>query len=250
MEFTIIAIVVLFFLGRKLNNHTWLQATCFAGTFLAAIALFVAFLGINRFIGFICACVLTYALIFLATHTAPVSSNKVDEKDVEQFAELIRFVSFAQKLAPLARGNYGIRIVYEFRENSIGGNRLYATFGFYDFDEIRFAREFALEGRTNMVHHYYEDITQRAELDQKDWPYRIDAYDFSDVLCGKYGDYFTVIPDSNEDIYAFKIVGGFDSRNALQVSTIVSNLLKAQFPSLQIEKEYAHKDSMQITIKL
>lgn len=77
----------------------------------------------------------------------------------------------------------------------------------------------------------------------------MDAYSFSDVLCGKFGDYFTVIPDSNEDIYTFKVIGGYDSRNALLVSTIISNIIKLHFPGLQRKKD-ATQYAVQICIGL
>jgi len=152
-------------------------------------------------------------------------------------------------------GNYGICISYEAPEKGQYTSRLYATFGFYDFDEIRFAREYAIGSSgapVNMIQYYYKNISEQAGLTQQDWPYGIDQYDFVDVLRGTYCEsYFTLIPDDyNDDIFTFKVVGGIDSRNAAQVSNAVINVLKSQFPELQFSKNHTTPYSMGIKISI
>lgn len=176
-------------------------------------------------------------------------------QDIKKYEQLIRFVSFAKKIKPLTGGNYGIYISYDAPGQSEYISRLYATLGFYDFDEIRFAREFAIgssSAAVNMIQHYYNNISEQAGLNQQDWPYGIDAYGFADVLRGTYYEsYFTLIPDEyNDDIFTFKVVGGIDSRNATQVSNAVMNVLKSQFPELQISKNYTTPYSMGIKIQI
>lgn len=176
-------------------------------------------------------------------------------QDVEKYKQLISFVSFAKKIKPLTGGNYGIFISYDAPGQNEYTSRLYATFGFYDFNEIKFAREFAIGSSSapvNMVQHYYKIISEQAGLNQHDWPYGIDEYDFTEVLRGTFCEsYFTLIPDDyNDDIFTFKVVGGIDSRNAAQVSDAVINVLKSQFPELQPSKNHTTAYSMGIKIQI
>lgn len=205
MGFTIIMIVALFLLGRKLKGHTWLQAICFTGMLIATIILCSYYFSWHWFIGLICACALTYGLMLLSIHSN--MRTKVAQEDVERFEELIRFVSFVNKIAPMVGVNWGIDIQYELQQHS-ASNPLYATFTSYDFDEIRFGRECVLNGVKVMGSYYYKEITKAAGLEQEDWPYKIDGDDFTDVLCGQFGDLFTVIPTDDEDRYILRVKGG------------------------------------------
>lgn len=176
-------------------------------------------------------------------------------QESSRYRELIRFIAFAKKIKPMLGGNYGIYVSYEAPEKGQYTSRLYATFGFYDFNEIGFAREYAIGSSSapvNMVQHYYRDISNRVGLSEQDWPYGIDAYDFAEVLRGTYCEsFFTLIPDeSNEDIFKFSVVGGTDSRNAAQVSNVILGVLNDRFPELEITKNHATPYSMGITIKI
>lgn len=176
-------------------------------------------------------------------------------QDTKKYEQLIRFISFAKKIKPLTGGNYGIHISYDAPGQNECISRLYATLGFYDFDEIRFAREYAIGSSgapVNMIQYYYKNISEQAGLTQQDWPYGIDQYDFVDVLRGTYCEsYFTLIPDDyNDDIFTFKVVGGIDSRNAAQVSNAVINVLESQFPELQFSKNHTTPYSMGIKISI
>lgn len=176
-------------------------------------------------------------------------------QDIEKYMQLIRFISFSKKIKPLTGGNYGIYISYDAPGQNEYTSRLYATLGFYDFDEIRFAREYAIGSNSapvSMIQYYYKRISEQAGLTQQDWPYGIDAYDFNDVLRGTYCEsYFALIPDEyNNDIFKFKVVGGIDSRNAAQVSNAVINVLKLEFPELQVSKNHTTPYSMGITIQI
>ena len=180
------------------------------------------------------------------------SSNP--SQDIKKYEQLIRFVSFVKKIKPLTGGNYGVIVSYDAPQNGYSG-RLYATFGFYDFNEIRFAREYAIgssRAPVNMVQAYYNSISKDAGLAQEDWPYGIDASDFEDVLRGTFcQSFFSLIPDDyDDDIFTFKVVGGIESRNATQVSNIVFNILKSKFPELHISKNFATPYSMSIQIKI
>lgn len=185
-------------------------------------------------------------------------SESIDiSQEVERYQQLIRFVSFVKKIKPLTGGNYGgIRILYEVPQKNERLSTVYATFKFYDFDEIRFAREDALNSSTEthaqMVKFYYKRINERAGLSRYDWPFGIDAVDFAEVLLGTYGEsYFTLIPDKyRDDIFTFKVSGGIDSRNAIQVTDAVINVLKSHFPELQIAKNHVTPYSMDITIQI
>lgn len=176
-------------------------------------------------------------------------------QDIEKYKQLIRFITFAKRIKPLTGGNYGIYISYDTPGQNEYTSRLYATLGFYDFDEIKFAREDAIGSSSapvSMVQYYYKKISEEAGLNQQDWPYGIDAYDFADVLRGTYCEsYFTLIPDDyNDDIFKFKVVGGIDARNATQVSNVIINVLKSQFPELQISKNHTTPYSMGINIQI
>ena len=180
------------------------------------------------------------------------SSNLLE--DTNKYKELIRFISFVKKTKPLMGGNYGIFITYEAPRAGEYTSRLYATIGFCDFKEIQFAREYATgvsRAPGNMVHLYYKQICERAALKQQDWPYAIDEYDFARVLCGDFYDYFTLIPDdNNDDIFEFRVAGGTDARNAVLVFNAVMNVLKAQFPELKISKNHATPYSMGIKVEI
>lgn len=182
------------------------------------------------------------------------SSNRVQE--IDKYRELIRFIAFCQKTKPLLGGNYDIFILYNAPEKGQYSSRMYATFGFYDFDEIKFAREHAIRSSAGidaqMVQFYYKQISDHLELNQQDWPYGIDAYDFAEVLRGTFCEsFFILIPDEfNDDIFQFKVVGGSDSRNAIQVCNVVLDVLKDRFPELHIVKNHATPYSMGITIKI
>lgn len=176
-------------------------------------------------------------------------------QDIEKYEQLIRFISFAKKIKPLTGGNYGIYISYDAPGQNEYTSRLYATLGFYDFDEIKFARKYAIGSTSapvNMIQSYYEKINEQAGLARQDWPYGIDACDFADVLRGTFCEsYFALIPDEyNEDIFKFKVVGGIDSRNAAQVSNAVTNVLKMKFPDFQVSNNHTTPYSMGITIQI
>lgn len=72
MGLTILVIVVLFFLGRKLKGHSWLQAICFTGMLIASIVLCTYYFSLPGAVGFLCGGV----LIFLTMLTAPTSSDE------------------------------------------------------------------------------------------------------------------------------------------------------------------------------
>lgn len=192
---------------------------------------------------------------------APVKNNSISKrvntpKVAGKYAELVRFVAFAQNIAPLAKGNYGLRITYDEPKGNELTSRVWATFGFYDFNEIEFARQFALDpsGReicSSMVHSYYKDICEKAGLEESDWPFGIDKFDFSRVLRDEFYDLFKVIPDNNtDDTFTFKVACGTSGRNALIVYNEVANMLKTYFPKLQAKKNHATRESMMICIPL
>lgn len=177
------------------------------------------------------------------------------ENDSKTYAELIRFIKFIKKVKPLAGGVYTMYIQYEAPEPNKGvySSRVYATVGFYDFDDIEFARrECVTPSKMSkmMIPFYYKSISNKAGLTQADWPYGIDEFDFADVLRGTFvSSYFTFIPDSsNDSIFELKVVGGSDSRNASQVYNSIYNLLKSNFPELSINKNHAYSHSMCITV--
>ena len=176
-------------------------------------------------------------------------------QDIERYKQLICFISFAKKIKPLTGGNYGIDISYDAPGQNEYTSSLRVALGFYDFNEITFARQYAIGSSSapvNMVQHYYNTISEKAGLNRQDWPYGINAYDFADVLRGSYGEsYFTLSPDNyDDDVFTFKLVGGIDSRNAIQVSNAVINVIKSQFPELQISKNHTTPYSMGIKILL
>lgn len=176
-------------------------------------------------------------------------------KESEKFRELIGFVSFVRKTKPLTGGNYGIYISYNTPGQNEYISNVYATFGFYDFNEIKYARDFAINSyndSTNMVHFYYKNISERAGLSREDWPYGIDEYDFREVLQGVFGkDRFIVIPDEYDaDVFTFKVAGGFDTRNASQVSGSVFYVLKSYFPELQISQHNTTPYTMGIKVQI
>lgn len=194
-------------------------------------------------------------MVFFDAIFGKKSNTTSISQDNQKFEQLICFISFAKRIKPLTGGNYGIYISYEAPGQSEYTSRLYATLGFYDFDEIAFARKYAIgssSAPTNMIQYYYESISEQAGLNRQDWPYGIDAYDFADVLRGTFCEsFFTLIPDEyNDDIFTFKVVGGIDSRNAVQVSNAVINVLKSNFPELQISKNHTTPYSMGIKITI
>ncbi len=186
-------------------------------------------------------------------------SRNSDEsgKYAEYYRELIRFVDFAKKVKPLADVVFNMYVEYRAPEPDKGvyTSRVSASLNFCDFDEIEFAREAAFsssEVMRKMVPFYYREISKKAGLSQNDWPFCIDESDFEAVLRGTYANsFFELIPDDrSDDIYTFKISGGIDSRNALQVYNTVNNLLKSNFPELQITKNIATPYYMGITIQI
>lgn len=182
------------------------------------------------------------------------NENVNDSRDYEKYKELVRFISFSRKIKQLTGGNYGIYISYDTPDKGHIGH-CYATFGFYDFNEIKFAREQAISSPSapiNMVGYYYKKICEQAGLNRQDWPYAIDEYDFADVMRGTFCEsFFTLIPDEyNDDIFTFKVTGGIDSCNAIQVSNLVINLIKSKFPELQITRNHATSASMGIHIQI
>lgn len=192
---------------------------------------------------------------FLETLFGRKSESVNIAQDMDKYSELICFVSFAKKTKALTGGNYGMYISYDAPGQNEHTSCLYATLGFYDFEEIRFARECAIDSSIDsvkMIRYYYKKISEKAGLNQRDWPYGIDEYGFADVLTGNYyKSYFTLIPHkNNDDIFTFRVVGGIDSRNAVHVSNAVINLLKTQFPELQILDNFATRYSMGLKIQI
>lgn len=104
MWFTIIVIAVLFFLGRKLNNHSLLQGICFTGIFCAATILFSYFLSMHWFIGFVCACVLMLTLMFLAILTAPADSDQESKSIEESLDNLAKSMGSSEGKQNLSNG--------------------------------------------------------------------------------------------------------------------------------------------------
>lgn len=172
--------------------------------------------------------------------------------ETKRYNELIRFIKFCKQIKSLTGNNYGLNVTYHAPEKGYTGTA-YATFKFCDFNEIRFAREYAFNGNfARMVQHYYKTISEAAGLERSDWPYNIDADDFLDVLNGSFcQEYFTLIPDEyNDDIFTFKVVGGFDGRNALQVSNVIQTIVKSSFPELKVTNNHATQYSMGIIIQI
>lgn len=176
-------------------------------------------------------------------------------QDTERYRELLRFIAFSQKIKPLVGGNYGIFITYEAPRQNEFASQLYATFGFYNFNHVKYARGFvnkSSQDSTMMAKFYYNEISKQADLCRQDWPYGIDACDFLNVLRGTFcQSYFILNPDDHDDdIFSFKVVGGVDFRNATQVSNAVINVLKTKFPTLQISKNHTSLSSMGIKVQI
>lgn len=178
------------------------------------------------------------------------SRGSISNEDLSKYPQLIRFVAFCKKIAPLAGGNYGLIITYDASDEGYMRD-LHATFTFYDINEVLFARHFAMEHFQVMVQHYYDIISNRAALTQTDWPYGIDASGFGDVLRGEYiGNKFSIIQDAgDEDIHTFKVVVGCDGTNALRVQKQVVDILKNKFPELKVD-QFATKYHMNIRITI
>lgn len=182
------------------------------------------------------------------------------EKYAESYKELIRFIRFAKKIKPLADVIFSMYVEYRAPEPNKGvyTSRVSASLNFCDFNEITFAREAALsssEVMRKLVPLYYRDISKAAGLSQNDWPFGIDEYDFERVLCGTFGTseelFVELIPDEHfDDVFTFKVWGGVDSRNALQVYNTANNLLKSNFPELQITKNIATPYYMRMSIQI
>lgn len=181
------------------------------------------------------------------------------EKDSVHCNELIRFISFAQKTKPLMKGNYGIKVKYsrpKHEENKYTGD-ICAEFGFWDFNHIGFARDFALKASQSelnkrMVQIYYDSINKDAGLTPDDWPYRMDVYDFGRMLTNsdEFGLY-SLIPDQySDDIFTMKIKGGFASQNGALAYNLVEAECRKHFPNLNIKKTYANVDGFHFTISI
>ena len=211
-----------------------------------------------KIILFIAIIYIIYRVIKNSKSNNKSASNSTNlSEDLKKYKQLICFIKFVKKVKPLMGGCYDMYISYTApnRAQSEYSSRINASLGFYDFDEIRFAREYATKPSSvsaMMIKNYYNQISERANLEQSDWPYSIDVYDFADFLRGSYcQDYFCLIPDDyNDDIFTFKVYGGIDSRSGVQVSKAVINVLKHSFPELEIKPGFASSTSMSIAVKI
>ena len=91
-------------------------------------------------------------------------------QDIERYKQLICFISFAKKIKPLTGGNYGIDISYDAPGQNEYTSSLRVALGFYDFNEITFARQYAIGSSSapvNMVQHYYNTISEKAGLNRQ-----------------------------------------------------------------------------------
>lgn len=86
MGLTIAIIVVLFFLGRKLNHRGWLQATCFFGMLIATVVLCTGYFSLPAAVGYISWGV----LLFLAKLTAPADSDQESQSIEESLDDLAK----------------------------------------------------------------------------------------------------------------------------------------------------------------
>lgn len=182
---------------------------------------------------------------------------ETNTEEAKRYRQLLHFVSFAKKIKHLTGGINCITVIYEspIKQHNEYVSSLYATFEFCDFNEIKFAREYAVgsdNAPVNMVKTYYKIISERAGLTREDWPYEIDELDFADMLrgTGSIATYFTLIPGHHEDVFSFKVNGGHDTRSATQVYKTITKLLKAHFPELQITKRHVKPELMIATIQI
>lgn len=159
--------------------------------------------------------------------------------------ELIRLISFAQKTKPLMGGNYGITVTYDRPRYDRGEyvSRIKAEFGFYDFDCIRFAREYAIgavqnEVTANMVRFYYDKICSEANLTPNDWPYKMDIYDFTRMIANtdQFGLYSLIPHASDEDIFTIRIWAGSSAESGVTVYKSIEKDILDHFPYLYITK--------------
>lgn len=186
-------------------------------------------------------------------------SSSTGQKEEVYCPELIRLIAFAQKTKPLAGGNYGIKVSYSApnRSQSQYTSPIIAEFGFYDFDYIKFARDYAFSPRQSdtdkrMVQHYYQRITQEAGLSKEDWPYGMDVFDFGRMLTNSDPLNFTaLIPDQNDDdIFTIRIKAGHAVQNGILASKLVIQECLTHFPNLAISKPTAIADRFFFTISI
>lgn len=183
--------------------------------------------------------------------------NKANEQPLH-CDELIRFIRFARKVKPLMGGNYGLNVTYTAPasgQSYIGD--IWMEFGFYDFDDLRFARDCALQAQSNPIMKsvaikYYNDIAEKAQLESRDWPFGMDEYDFLRWITNTdtTGFYFLYPDQYNDDIFKMKIKGGIDSRNAIQVCNALMEECTRVYPGLNVKKTYADSKVSHFTITI
>jgi len=187
------------------------------------------------------------------------NSGNSGKKQDTHCEELLRFIAFAQKTKPLMGGNYGMTVSYSSpkRANNEFTADVFAEFGFYDFDYIKFARNYALKARTSdtaakMVNLYYNNINKEAGLSRSDWPYGMDVYDFARMLTNSDSlGYSSLISDQyNEDIFKLKIKVGFATQNGIAAYKLIEQECRKYFPNLQYKKYFATADGFLFTIKI
>lgn len=180
-------------------------------------------------------------------------------KQVVNCEELIQLISFTQKVKPLMGGNYGITVAYsqpDRRSNEYTAP-VHAEFGFYDFNYIKFARNYALDaGRSDLAHQmvpfYYNSINKDAGITRDDWPYRMDVFDFARILTNRDPHpYISLIPDNNdEDIYKLRVVTGFTTQNGVLAYNLIEKECLSRFPNLKIQKQFVYPERFLFKISL
>ena len=184
-------------------------------------------------------------------------NNQADE--TTHCEELIRLITFAQKTKHLSGGNYGIYVSYSRPDHNKSEytSKINAEYGFYDFDCITHAREFALEANAsslaaNMVQLYYNKINTDANMTESDWPYGMDVYDFARMLTNRdeFGFYGLIPDQNNEDIFTMKVKVGFASQNGILACKLVKQECLKNFPSLVITDTYSNTDFFHFKINI
>lgn len=169
-----------------------------------------------------------------------VSSSNCNNDDEMRYPELIRLVSFAQKVKPLMGGSHGIYVTYFSPPSSEHKGGLWAEFNFYDFNYVYFAHKTAYETYSmseRMVQHYYDLINKEAGITSSDWPYGIDKSNFIQIMRREYpGDSFSLIPNGCDASSAkFRVFCGATHDNARKVYKSVIQVCKTNFPNLTVD---------------
>ena len=196
---------------------------------------------------------------FLNSLKKMLQGSDSNTKEEVHCKELIRLISFAQKTKTLMGGNYGIKVSYSRpnRDQNQYTSPIYAEFAFYDFEYIKFARDYALNsGQSDigkrMVQHYYKCIAQEAGLTPNDWPYGVDAFDFGRMLTNSdpFG-FTTLIPDqNNDDLFTMRINAGHATQNGILASRLIVQECLTHFPNLTVSKPIAIADRFFFTISI